>query len=130
MARWPNTAPLAGFAGHVSRTAAGATNWLREVNYHEKEQKIVRGSPSRHLILGRTGVCLGYRWAGGGVIRSGDGGGGIDGVVKVGVEGGGVGVGNEVEGGADLGVGGAKVGEHGHCGGEDVECGEGGDGSD
>lgn len=43
MARSPNTAPLAGFAGHVSRTAAGATNWLREANYDEKEQKIVRG---------------------------------------------------------------------------------------
>eukprot|EP00966_Prymnesium_polylepis_P134883 3117353-Prymnesium_polylepis.1 len=43
MARSPNTAPLAGFAGHVSRTAAGATNWLREANYDENEQKIVRG---------------------------------------------------------------------------------------
>eukprot|EP00962_Isochrysis_galbana_P015745 scaffold4502_cov119-Isochrysis_galbana.AAC.18 len=39
----PNTALLAGFAGHVSRTAAGATIWLREANYDEKEQKNVRG---------------------------------------------------------------------------------------
>lgn len=45
MTRSPNTAPLAGFAGHVSRTAAGATNWLREANYDEKAQKIVRGVP-------------------------------------------------------------------------------------
>eukprot|EP00962_Isochrysis_galbana_P055279 scaffold27005_cov132-Isochrysis_galbana.AAC.3 len=43
MAHSPNTAPLAGFAGHVLRTAAGATNWLREANYNENAQKIVRG---------------------------------------------------------------------------------------
>jgi len=41
--RSPNTAPLAGFAGHNSRTAAGAINWLREANYDEKAQKVVRG---------------------------------------------------------------------------------------
>jgi len=43
MALSRNTALLAGFAGHISRTAAGATNWLREANYDVKEQKNVRG---------------------------------------------------------------------------------------
>jgi hypothetical protein len=42
MAGAPNPAPLAGFDGHVSRTAAGATKWFREAENDAKARKIVR----------------------------------------------------------------------------------------
>jgi hypothetical protein len=43
MARAPNTAPLACFAGHVPRTLADVTNWLREARNDGTARKTMRG---------------------------------------------------------------------------------------
>eukprot|EP00962_Isochrysis_galbana_P050161 scaffold21588_cov135-Isochrysis_galbana.AAC.6 len=46
MAGAPNTAPLAGLAGHVSRTAAGVIKWPRQAEYDVEAWKAVRDPPT------------------------------------------------------------------------------------
>eukprot|EP00962_Isochrysis_galbana_P015747 scaffold4502_cov119-Isochrysis_galbana.AAC.20 len=53
MARAPNTAPLAGLAGHVSRTAAGVIKWPRQAEYDAEAWKAATRRPGRSRIRAR-----------------------------------------------------------------------------
>eukprot|EP00962_Isochrysis_galbana_P023213 scaffold6977_cov138-Isochrysis_galbana.AAC.1 len=48
MARAPNTAPLAGLAGHVSRTAARVISWSGQAEMGAEAWEAVRNSPESY----------------------------------------------------------------------------------